>query len=308
MDDELLANLAHPKISKPGTQLSAISLATYSARLRLLMVATGKCLYKSLTEAKATYTKLQSAYPELSTRKNIVTAVNGLLSRTPTFPDGARGAWKRYMNNLAQLDAAKRDDNRATPAMRKKLIDVEETRKIARALSKRILSLKDSMEHVLLTMMVEMPPKRSDFGELQVKATESSSHSGNYVVVPAKVAGVVLVLNEYKTAKAYGELREELPSTVAAALRKSLADYPREYVFVGRKGKKLTAAAYGEFVKRTFLKHTGKPAGVSALRHAYISQVCNPGKLTQTELKRVAASMGHSVNEQGRYQVVGGAR
>jgi hypothetical protein len=272
------------------------------------MVVTDKSLYKSLTDAKGTYSKLQSAYPELSTRKNIVTAVNGLLSRTPTFPDGARASWKRYLSNLAQLDAAKRDDNRATPAMKKKLIDVEETRKIARSLSKHILTLKDSMEHVLLTMMVEMPPKRSDFGELQVKATESSSHRGNYVVVPAKESGVVLVLNEYKTAKAYGELREELPAMVASALRKSLSDYPREYVFVGRNGAKLTAAAYGEFVKRTFLKHTGKPAGVSALRHAYISQVCNPGKLTQAELKGVAASMGHSVLEQGRYQVVGGAR
>ncbi len=155
-------------------------------------------------------------------------------------------------------------------------------------------------------MMVDMPPKRSDFGQLLVVLPpKRRPTTGNFVVVP-KTGDVTLVMNDYKTAKFYNKLEETLPDNVASALRESLRMFPRAYVFTGREGEPLNDKNYAEFVKRVFKLHTGKNAGINAIRHAYITQVADHSKMTMGELKAIAKSMEHSTAMQDSYQLVEG--
>lgn len=303
---ELVAAFAKP--SPTGLVLTAETVRSYENLLRMLTAATGKDVVKSISQAAASYKSLQSNQRQVSTRKSIVTAVNALLSRAPELASPRSAAlWRGYQRTLKQLDTARRNDNSATPELKAKIIDLRDTRKKAHALEARGLpSVKDSMEHLLLLMMVDMPPKRADFGALRVHtAPPREPAAGNYVIVPPR-GHVTLVLNEFKTSKSHKQINEVLPATVATALRRSLAAFPRDHVFVGRNGLHMSAPAYAEFVKATFKKHTGKVAGVTALRRAYITQTCDPKTMTQAALQDIAKSMGHSLLEQGRYNVVGG--
>jgi hypothetical protein len=301
--------------SKPSSKdvvLSPQTVSSYENLTRMLTAATGKDVAKSISQASASYKALQSKHPMVSTRKSIVTAVNALISRKPDVASQrATTLWRGYQRTLKQLDTARRNDNRSTPELKKKMIDLEETREKAIELEKAgFVTVKDSMEHLLILMMIDMPPKRADFGALRVRKSrphDKHDKHGNYVVVPPR-GDVTLVLNDYKTSKSHGELSETIPKSVADAMRESLKAFPRDYVFIGRNKLEMSAAAYAEFVKATFKKHTGKVAGVTALRRAYITQTCDNKTMTLSQLEEIAQSMGHTITEQGRYNVVGGGK
>ena len=289
--------------------LSPLSVATYRSRLGMLTSATGLGLEESLADVPRSYKALPKAYPSVATRLGISIAVVAAFRHSPELREAAPAAaeeWGVRRRSLTQLDRARRDNNRLTPAMRKKLVTLAEVRAAAAKLKRAGLrSLRDSQEHLLLRMMVDVPPKRNDLGALRVlKARPTAKRPGNYVLPKDGV----LVLTEYKTAKAYGPLTETLPDGVADDLRASLAAFPRKHVFVGKDGGPMTEGAYSEFVKAVFVRHTGKRAGVNALRHAYITESCDPRTTTMQELKDIAKSMGHSVGMQAQYQLVGGAR
>lgn len=302
-DAELVGNLNHVIAGAPP--LSDMSVRTYTNRMVMLTNATNKPLSVSLADAEASYSKLKAKYDSVSTRKNIVTAIVAIFKHNPRLSRTALDVWKVRLRNLCQMERMLLDDNRATLAMEKKMIDVKDTHDTASKLAAGGLKTwQQSRDHLLLTMMVDMPPKRADFGQLLVvKDAAKEPGTGNYVIVP-RSGGVTLVMHEYKTAKSHGALREAIPPSVAAALRKSLAAFPRRYVFVGQNGEAMSAKAYTDMVKRVFKKYTGRMAGVNAIRHSYISQNVDPSKMTLGEMKALAESMGHSVGMQAQYQVV----
>jgi hypothetical protein len=312
-DSEKVLIAALENESERGVKLSSQTIASYENLYRMLTAATGKDLGKSIAQAAASQRKIQKTYPLISTKKSIVTAVNGLLTRKQDVAnEKAVTKWRQYQTTLRQLYSGIRDNNVETPALMEKMIDLDAVRAKAKDLAKKeFKNVKESMRHLVLLMMVDMPPKRADFGELRVhERMPHDKNVGNYVIVPEK-GDVRLVLNEFKTAKSHFPIDENLPKTVADALRKSLADFPRDYVFVGRfpagnieRMLPMTPDAYGKFVKTTFELYMGKKAGITALRRAYITQTCDPKTMTMEQLKEIAKSMGHTTTEQARYNVV----
>jgi hypothetical protein len=305
--DPLVAALASPV---KGVHLSQTTVDTYTVRLRMLTETTGKGLRESILDPKGSNAKLQAKYGSAATRKNVVTAVVAVLARSAAVPAKVHAAWKTRLKHLLHIDQVARDDNRTDDATRQKMIDVQEVSRIAaRLLKQGSATLKDSQEQLALTMFVDMPPRRADFGRLSVKRGGSAAvrkWSGpagkgcNVVVVP-KHGEVVLVMHEYKTAKTYGVHVDGLPRVVSDAVRKSLHDFPREHVF-----GPMSASGFGHFVRSAFMKHAGKAANINLLRHAYITQVADPKTKTQAELKQIAKSMCHGIEMQGAYNLVGG--
>ena len=290
--------------------LSQSTCKTYKVRLDALMKVTGKPLIASLIDAKRSHSALEKEYDSAVTRANIVYAVMATFKYAPGFAKEhatSAGYWMERRQELAQQESERRDNNRMTTKMQKKFIDIQKTQvSVANLERKGLGTLQSSQEHLLMSMMVNMPPKRNDLGTLHVYRERPAKDEGNYVIVP-RSGDVTLVLNEYKTAKKNGPLRESIPKGVAKSMRQSLQSFPRRYVFVGKSGDKMSDSQYGVFVKDIFQRYTGKIAGVNAIRHAYITQMCNPRTMTREELKATAKSMCHSVDMQGQYHVVGGA-
>lgn len=301
-DAELLESLSK---DVPGLRpLSEMTVNTYVSRLQMLTATTRKSIVESVTNVKRSYTRLQVKYPLSSTRKNVLTAVLAVFSRNPDFKSSHAAdydAWQVRYKNLSLVEKARSQNNRATEEFMKVMIDIQETREIAAAMkSKGLKSKEDSMDHLLLLMMVDMPPKRSDFGALKV--TDKMLRSGNFVYVP-EVGDIKLVMYEYKTFKTYGRFVETLPKTVATALIDSMAAYPRKYVFE-QDNKPMNEHQYGRFVEKTFLRCVKKEAGINTIRHSYITQMVDTKKMTIAEQHALAASMCHSYAMQQKYVMV----
>lgn len=303
-----------------------VSTETYNAykeRLRRLVEATGRTLIQTIRQFKRSNDILEEKYDSITTRRNVIDALLSLFIHTPSLVKKeftAYEAWTRKQRALRELVKKARGNNRMTPEIKAKYIDLEETRGIARKLHKVIVSKSEpsgalstlpkfrlSQDYLLMLLMVDVPPKRADLGELLiVKSPKEAPEGGNYVVVPDKGAAT-LVLRDFKTAKSYNMIQDVLPKNVTDAIRESLKSFPRTYLFTGHKvDTPLAPKVYADMVKRVFLRHTGKPAGINALRHAYITQMADHSKVTFTELGAMARSMGHSPLMQNQYQLVEG--
>ena len=314
VEDQLMTGLSRG--------VAAMSLKSYRARLDQFKTATSKALGPSLLEVSSSYKKLQKAFPNTVTRKTIVTSIVSVFKHNPEFEalhKKQATEWRVRQRHLSEMEQAIRDNNVVTDAMRAKLPDIAAVSEIARKMQAGPPGLdtkKKSMQHLLLRMMVDMPPKRSDLGSVKVcpASTPVPEHgrnskmpavSGNFVIIH-RSGPLTLVLQDYKTSKFYGTFVEKLTDTISKDVRESLKAYPRQYVFEDKDGKPFDGHAFGEFVKRTFKEHTNKSSGINAIRHAYII-AATKGK-TKAERRKIATSMNHSLNQQYDYDLVGGAR
>lgn len=302
----LFVSLGKATELEPG--VSAMAQETYHLRLMRLEDMTSLPLEELILKPKQTYGAVSAKHLDsATTRKGYTTAVLSLFAHNPEFSrqhSTAHDTWKLIHRSDGGLEAVVRKDNRLTAEKREKMTSVPRMRAAARKLKKKIKTQEQSQHYLLLRFMTEVPPKRADLGELLVCKQVPKAYDGNYVLVPSK-GDAKLVLQQYKTMKAYGVITDVLPKSLAADLKASLEAYPRQYVFQQATGEPMTPSQYGAYVRAACLEHTGKASGINDIRHAYISDTCIASKLTYTELEAIARSMGHSVGMQSQYQLVG---
>ena len=304
---KLLQNLSADIGSTKG--VSDRTVLEYGRRASMLTEATGKnTLEKVLSmSADRAYLKLRRKYSNVSTLKCIVTMILSAYSHSPAFAlkhATVHEEWMVIHKELADLERRAAEDNRSTEKSTKTMPTPSQ---IAAALKKlkprRLESLIASQQYLLIRLLCDHPPKRLDYGELRVGSKRPKQYEGNYIVLPAKGAAT-LVLTKYKTADSMGTFTEKLPADISDDIRESMAHFPRAHLFVGKRGAEMSDALFASFITDTFKEHTNKAAGITSLRHAYITAHCDPNVKTIAELKKIACSMNHSYDMQQHYRVV----
>jgi hypothetical protein len=162
----------------------------------------------------------------------------------------------------------------------------------------------ESQDKVMLSMAARVPAKGADLGALRVVASmpDTACH-GNFLVVPIHNKDTAtLVLDKYRTNKAYGRHIEELPGQVAKDIHESLRMWPRMYVFsvkIGKnRGNKLSNAAFSKRFHEVILRHTKYNTNINISRRAYIQEKALSNTCTFAECEDLARKMLHSVLRQ----------
>jgi hypothetical protein len=156
-----------------------------------------------------------------------------------------------------------------------------------------------SRDHLVLAMYcLAEAPVRQDFGAMRIMREEPvDPKEGNYLVLSP--AGSRMVLNEYKTAKALGQLTQRLPEKLVRVIEASLTRTPRAYLFLNANGVPFTDGAYTKMVSRTLKEIFGKDVTLNMIRHSYT----NEQDFNETRaVFRNARKMGHSVTEHMLYK------
>ena len=307
-DEQLFKNL-RDKVGTKGA-LSDKSVRGYQLRADMLKrAARRKTLSAAITgNVTRSFNALHNVYKDTTTLRNILTMVLSVYGHSPEFAKQnapAHEYWMARHRELSQVEKHEDGNNVMTDALRDKLATQEEMASALAYLLPNLSNPRRSQQYLLIRLYKDHPPKRLDYGSLRVYKRAPQEAPGNYIIVPPRGA-VTLVLQEYKTAKSMGVFTEKFPVDMSNEIRSSLQQHPREYLFTGRGGAPMSDAAYGMYVRRTFQELTGKNAGVSALRHAYITANCNPATSTLQELDSTAQSMLHSPAMQRQYHIVGG--
>ena len=223
-------------------------------------------------------------------------------------------------------------DNRMDKDRESKMVsDRQIDKAVKKATSDLILSKKRrdpsavsvQMEKLWLLILRHVPAKRSDWGQCVVldhhpPNEHASGRDFNYVLVPRSMTeSVVLVLRDYKTKKAYGEYREDMPPPVAKEIRDSLEAYPRDYLFVDvgecrakdlRDPKPFVKRPnydrFARWVKGVSLRYFGVGATINDFRRRCVRDLADPSVRTRRERQDTAKSMLHSLQAQEFYRFV----
>jgi hypothetical protein len=298
---------------------SVKSSQNYIARLKKIMTfpevkEAGATLKKVLKHPDVFYPVVQNHYPNINTRKNVMTAIMAVFKFDKDYAarhEDAFREWKRLHENMTSLQEVKVKQNEPSERQKANYTSFEDI-KLKHIEVKKSgdphATLKTSQQYLLLTILLDITPKRSDLGRLRIyKDRDPNNSKENYLVLKNKfdTDASYLVLNKYKTAKTYGRVEEDIADATAVILRESLRRHPREYVFVDKHGVPYsTNDAYGKFVVRTFMDLFGKQMGTSLIRHAFVKEKVDPKSMSQEELEEIALKMLHSTKLQAQYNFV----
>jgi hypothetical protein len=280
----------------------------YIARLEaLLRNVNADTLLEILVAPDTWYPKLQTAYPSLTTRKNVLTPILVLFreDKDLSAEHGDAGKrWKKLHDDLGKHQEARVKRSEPDAKQLAKYTSYEEIEEKYESLRKESphKTQRASLKYVLLSVLVHLRPKRADLGAVQIYYnTDPADTEKNYLVL--RDEGVsFLALNLYKTSKHYQTVEEDLPEGLVRDIRSSLRRWPRSYLFVSEGGDPMSNNTYSQFVKRTFEELFGRGTGVSLLRHIYITEKLNFDDMTLEEQEEEARLMMHTSGLQRRYK------
>lgn len=188
----------------------------------------------------------------------------------------------------------------------------------------------------LLSILLHMPPKRADFGNIRIVFTirafnilkKEYAHENN-LIKPVTIREAHEIMNKYhhnimffdhshkdtfiafkcyKTAQHHQTLKEFTSSSMYNDIYLSLLLWPREYLFVQQNTNVYHDTPYNnnnsftQFFIRTFQQLFNRRVGCSMFRHIFISEKVDPNKMSLAKQQQVASRMLHSHKEQMQYR------
>jgi hypothetical protein len=306
------------------------SARIYLHRLhRIQEISGGQPLFQVVSNPDTFYPQLRAAFPNIATRKNHLTVVLALFKHSEELstlaPPTARARWSKFHEDMDAFQRSRSKKNLPTASQLARYTPWEEIELKYKELGgkRRVgqdphASMGASMEYLLISMLVHVPPKRCDYGHMRIyHGRDPHKNDENYVVLRNRVQAAskpnnsknnnrpsasYMVFTQYKTAKFMGRIDEDLPLQAEADLLASLRRYPRDYLFVTRFNEPFQGPqAFSKFVIRVFRKLFGRDTGMTMLRHIYITENLSWDRMTDEQLELVSKQMMHSRALQRQY-------
>ena len=164
-------------------------------------------------------------------------------------------------------------------------------------LQKKVGTIKDAYEKLLVSLYVDIPPIRLDYANVRIvdklKDIPVEDDLQNYYAMRENT----IVLRDYKTKRNYGEYRYKLLSKHKALIKYIVNDTGQQYLFINPTTKlPYSNNKFGVYLTEVFKKYYNKPITLLDLRHIYASHY-SLEKYGLEKVKEVAGRMLHSVNE-----------
>lgn len=195
-------------------------------------------------------------------------------------------------------------------------------------------------EITLLSILVYLPPKRADYGNIEIFISKNVYNSiklhnssninikalnkniininhidkefrkklNNYAILDLDPKKSYILFRKYKTAQHHQTLKEYLHPQLLNDILSSLYIYPRTFLFIQNRGSVLDNIpyinnnSYTQFFLRTFNKLFNKRVGCSMFRHIFITEKIDPRKMSLQKQHEYADRMLHSHKEQMQYR------
>ena len=169
-----------------------------------------------------------------------------------------------------------------------------------------------SIERLLIAMYTMIPPCRADYFAMEVVRGEAEPTAKNYLRIrEEEKSGTKMetVLRDFKTAKIFKEIRNELPVELVGEAEASLEMNPRGYLFVNANGKPHTRNSFTLWARRVLSRVFGTDFTLVFFRHAFATHyVMNVDlrTLTDAQIKDISDKLGHSTEMFRAYRWIRG--
>ena len=224
-----------------------------------------------------------------STYYSYVSAVLSLMTKDiiPKSKD-----YKKLQENLKALKLIQDKNKSVTPSEKQAChyIKLED-------LQNRVAKITDITDKLLLSLYVDIPPVRLDYGHILIvdkfKDIPSNDDLQNYYAIRENT----ILLRDYKTKKIYGEYKYKLLPQHKTLIKKIIANTGQKYLFVNSKtGEPYNNNKFGIYLTSVLKKYFDKCLTLLDLRHIYASHYALE-KYGIDKVREVAERMLHSVEE-----------
>lgn len=200
--------------------------------------------------------------------------------------------WRTITEKVAQPYTDQVESNEPNAKQLKALVPFSQIEKIRDDLPS------GSDGRLLLSLYTMIEPIRSNFDRVWINKTPADA---NYLDLKKHQ----LILNQYKTVKIYGKMTIDLPDTLMTEIQASLHKNPRELLFVMKNGKPYDKTGTFNRWANRLLKNVlhNQQFSLTMFRHIWLSRPnLHLGKMTLKQKKVIAEKMGHSTEQQAKYQ------
>jgi hypothetical protein len=252
------------------------------------------------------YQRIRANGSSVSCMRNRVSAVCSLLKHWPSAGDEfkeERDTWCEYQKKLNSKNLERAMTGQPSE---REVVNWVPWKRVLKTEEYLRTSEFGSLRHLVLAMYTHMEPMRGDFGNVRIYTTAppacDAKDVGNYIFLSPHTGKSTICLNEYKTAKRYGQFNRALPESLVAVIRASLQNDPREYLFLSVSGEPYTKKnSYIKFANRMLYSIFGKHMSITLLRHAFISAI-DFNASSAGDLMNVSKNMQHSIGMQQYYR------
>lgn len=165
----------------------------------------------------------------------------------------------------------------------------------------QLIKDKDWQNACLLGCYTYIPPRRvGDYAGMLVVKTIAQTKDINFNYCLLRKTKPIFIFNRYKTDKTYGQQTADIPETLATVIRNWREFNTTPFLFIKGNGDPYDAHLLSAHIIDTVDRLTGKRAGASLLRHAFITEVLKDEK-PLLDKKPIAEAMAHSTATQELY-------
>jgi hypothetical protein len=251
-----------------------------------------------------TWRRIRESWDRVETVAATVSAIVSAFKHTRAYaPKDAVEYWRARAAEVNGLAKANADNNVMTDKVAATMVALEDVRTAVAKLGRDESTLDASQTRLWLTLVTEIPAKRDNYGALRVLRAGDEMEPGENAVVLDR-AGALLVLQRYKTAGQYGVHTERLSDTASRAIKTSLQNWPRKYLFLNKKGGPFLNSTFRTWAQRKFFEKLGKKVTLNGLRKSWVRDRAGP-QTTTADQEKLAKLMGHSwATQRKRYTFV----
>jgi hypothetical protein len=282
---------------------------SYIHRLRYLRDKIVKCdsYLTLLSTPNENYKTIREKYPNVSTRKNMLTAILSVFKNIEHIKSEFKSQhreWNMFHEHMDSFQKANYKKHMPSKEQLSKYTPLEDIEIKYKEMEKDDphKTIKDSLQFILLSIIISTPPKRSDYGNLKIYYDEDpNDKTSNYVVIKYSNPSYI-VFNQYKTKKYLGRVDQELPIKTTNDIKESLRRHPRDHLFITRYKKPFTCnKGFTVYFINTFEQLFGRKTGTTMLRHIYITERVSFDEMDDDQLESIAKQMLHSTTVQKKY-------
>lgn len=280
----------------------------------LLRTCYVKSMQPIIESPDAFYHLIRDAYPNITTRKNLLTLILALFkydkALSAEFPEQHQ-RWMKLHDDMDGLQTAKYNKNMPDMKQLAKYTPFEDIQLKYNELTKNgenaHLTRQLSQYLVLLSIILNTPPKRADYGCMRIFYDKDPQLSTeNYVVIQSSSSsgmGGYMVFTKYKTDKKHMRIDESMNAQLFRDITTSLRRWPRDHLFVTKSSKPFASNnAFSKYVISAFKTLFGKDTGVTMLRHIFITEKVDMNLLSIEEKSEIAQQMMHTSGLQEKYK------
>jgi hypothetical protein len=167
----------------------------------------------------------------------------------------------------------------------------------------QLIKDKDWQNALLLGCYTYLPPRRLDYNGMMVvhRKPGKKQTDFNYCVILKRKS--YFIFNKFKTEKTHGQQIIQCPPELDRLIREWRAYNTTMWLFVKQDGDPMNDQRLSAHLIDLIERTTGKKAGASLLRHAFITDYLK-GEKPLLEKKAIADMMAHSTHTQELYRRV----